>query len=817
MYVSVLAALLLALLCSLHPLPLCEAAVYYVKPTQPHNVTCPSDHPCLTLDEYAVNSKRYFTSNRVFLFLSGHHTLNSSLKISGICNLTFKPYNDDFINDKGCSVSIASVSHVPVTVQFEAVSDVGVIKVTLWNIKLAFEESENIAIDRLSPGEILSPTNAKFSIFSNSYYVNVTLGTIVIVFKRTLNVTITQLSPAFSYTISHYRSSISSPVITKEHYTSSTSTDVSVRSHNDVGANFLCPIVLSGRSTMTLNGNMSFECDGAITMSDHSTIIIQGTVYFKGQPSPMIDGGAIATNDASRIVISGNVTFDKYSKGAIVLRDSSCLILNGTVTFSNNSKADIGGAVRLKRNSTIFIGGEVKFINNKAGLFGGAIGLTGQSRIIMRGNITFRESSARMGGAIALLGNRTIWLPKPDKTHITFSNNFAGKNGGALYFKATQYVMSQCSFYFPYVPNKVVLNFINNTAIEGGDAIYGAMLGAYCVMPTGEELLIAHIVLSISHFSPSFDTDPSVISSDGFAICFCHNYTCSHPLVYHNYPTRSVYPGEIFEVSAALVGDMGGLVSFAIRTSIASVSSPPGSAAKLDDSQYVQYSSRDCTNFKFSIFTNVTDYLCQLDLGIDTVISKLFLNMLSCPIGFALDSKTMFCDCEKVFCGIETISCNITERAIQRQAATWIGVLEQNTTGTNVVFSTACPLSYCSTTRVALTTNATHLDQDVQCNNNRSGILCGGCRLGYSLALGSNRCLPGCTNNTLVLIIGFVIAGIALVFFIKILDLTVSRGTSNGLIFYANIIGAQTNLFSQNLEVLHIEYCLTFFLCSYPG
>ena len=90
------------------------------------------------------------------------------------------------------------------------------------------------------------------------------------------------------------------------------------------------------------------------------------------------------------------------------------------------------------------------------------------------------------------------------------------------------------------------------------------------------------------------------------------------------------------------------------------------------------------------------------------------------------------------------------------------------------------------------------LNEDIQCANNRSGVLCGGCRDNFSLALGSNRCLHGCSNNSLSLIIAFAAAGIALVFFIKILNLTVSQGTINGLIFYANIVGAeQTVLFSS--------------------
>jgi len=47
----------------------------------------------------------------------------------------------------------------------------------------------------------------------------------------------------------------------------------------------------------------------------------------------------------------------------------------------------------------------------------------------------------------------------------------------------------------------------------------------------------------------------------------------------------------------------------------------------------------------------------------------------------------------------------------------------------------------------------------------------------------------------MALFIPFAIAGIMLVVFIKLLNLTVSEGTLNGLIFYANIIGANQAMF----------------------
>ena len=101
-----------------------------------------------------------------------------------------------------------------------------------------------------------------------------------------------------------------------------------------------------------------------------------------------------------------------------------------------------------------------------------------------------------------------------------------------------------------------------------------------------------------------------------------------------------------------------------------------------------------------------------------------------------------------------------------------------------------CPYDYCKLEELDI-----RLDfPDTQCRSNHSGILCGGCRPGLSLALGTSQCLQ-CSNKYIALLMPFAIAGIVLVALIKLLNLTVSEGTLNGLIFYANIIGANQATF----------------------
>ena len=97
----------------------------------------------------------------------------------------------------------------------------------------------------------------------------------------------------------------------------------------------------------------------------------------------------------------------------------------------------------------------------------------------------------------------------------------------------------------------------------------------------------------------------------------------------------------------------------------------------------------------------------------------------------------------------------------------------------------------------------------MQCANNRSGLLCGACKEGYSLVLGTSRC-EKCTNSHLVLLIPFAVMGVALVFFLLVCKLTVATGMLSGLVFYANIVGVNRNIFlpveSTNLFSIFIAW-----------
>ena len=112
----------------------------------------------------------------------------------------------------------------------------------------------------------------------------------------------------------------------------------------------------------------------------------------------------------------------------------------------------------------------------------------------------------------------------------------------------------------------------------------------------------------------------------------------------------------------------------------------------------------------------------------------------------------------------------------------WIGASPFN--NSTIIGNKNCPFGYCKSEKLGA-----NLDNpDIQCALNHSGVLCGGCPPGLSLAIGSSKCIDCPDNNGVALLVVFIVAGVALVLFIKLLDITVAHGTINGLILYANII-----------------------------
>ena len=173
----------------------------------------------------------------------------------------------------------------------------------------------------------------------------------------------------------------------------------------------------------------------------------------------------------------------------------------------------------------------------------------------------------------------------------------------------------------------------------------------------------------------------------------------------------------------------------------------------------------------------------------------------TCPVGFqqifSIESNCV-CDCDPRIKSYIT-KCDSQKQTLTRDGNFWISYLNVSSDAHehNYITYPYCPLDYCVPPSSRVKINLNTVDgSDVQCADNRSGMLCGECQPGLSLSLGSSKCVTceGVTNLIVFLFVSF-LAGIALVAILLTLNLTVAIGTLNGLIFYANIVGSTSSAF----------------------
>ncbi len=274
--------------------------------------------------------------------------------------------------------------------------------------------------------------------------------------------------------------------------------------------------------------------------------------------------------------------------------------------------------------------------------------------------------------------------------------------------------------------------------------------------------------------------DPLNVMSDTYKTCICDS---QRPNCQAREVDYTAYPGETLSLSLT-VTENDRIVSADIH---AEVDSETGEI-RLGPLQNTQSITTSCTHLSYSLFSKSASSArlvlsaegpCK-NPGIPVVVH---MDFLPCPFGFSL-SQSGSCICEKRLQKY-TNSCDLNGRTFTRNGDFWLGFDSHG-----AILHPHCPFDYCKLKTVSFT----HKFTDLQCADGRSGILCGACKSGFSLNLGSSRCSP-CSNVYLLLFLPFAIAGFLLVIFLFVCKATVAAGTTSGLIFYANVLAVNRSVF----------------------
>uniref|UniRef100_A0A1X7TYM9 Uncharacterized protein n=1 Tax=Amphimedon queenslandica TaxID=400682 RepID=A0A1X7TYM9_AMPQE len=413
-------------------------------------------------------------------------------------------------------------------------------------------------------------------------------------------------------------------------------------------------------------------------------------------------------------------------------------------------------------------------------------GLTLKGTLLTVDNsLTLRNNTGITGGGIAI--NDSSYVILLPHSSLEFTDNHASYKGGGIYADDGTY--KYCPLRFSSSDAKLIAHFTfwNNTAEVAGDDFYNIFFQD-CV--------------------PSFRTKPKYLSSssDATKLCFCNSKNTDD--IYPNcsnflFPTLHFFPGQRLDLCVCLFGKDYNRHSYSHTDGIVSLFID----GKLFNYQYI---NDNCLSIKFarnkinygSHSLKLLIYNNKLKENKGTGI-QLNFTLHECPIGFTTSSSPGSCTCSQSV-SRENVTCDINSLSITHNGLLWIGTYDTSKPfNANVTSPKACIINegcllYCSPNPVTFKLN----DTDAQCVNNRGQRMCGSCTEGYSLLMGSNKC-GHCHSAYIAIgwIALFAVMGFILVVILIALNLTVSLGTLNGLLLYANIVKLYEPVFSSEVRL----------------
>uniref|UniRef100_A0A1X7UWU5 Right handed beta helix domain-containing protein n=1 Tax=Amphimedon queenslandica TaxID=400682 RepID=A0A1X7UWU5_AMPQE len=478
------------------------------------------------------------------------------------------------------------------------------------------------------------------------------------------------------------------------------------------------------------------------------------------------------------------------------LHHYSLTLTNVTVTATNDYSfikfwMDHG----VESRSTIVIQ-DTQFHNNNTELIGNwrneiislSTGLEIKSSIVtVENRLVFKNNTGVVGGGMAINGSSVVALSP--SANLEFIDNHATYKGGGMHIDGNS------DFQFIQGSNSIPLTLKNNTAGVAGNDIYG-------------------FIFSFNYFNM---TNSKVnVSSNPVRFFFCDpdsNGTSQN----HEQYEQQVFSGQPLQYNVTLFVSTSNTGVFTPRDGTVLIKIDQVSMAYAyitDDCSLIEYIPDKLTYTRHEIMIEVINYPYKVQ-------SHFILN--ECPIGFSVNSSGA-CDCSV---SRENVTCDVDSQNITHNGLLWIGTygistpFNANETNPNACIINEDCLLYCSPNPVTFQLN----DTDTQCVDNRVQRMCGSCKEGYSLLMGSNKC-GQCHNNYMMIawIALFAVMGVLLVVLLIALNLTVSVGTLNGLLFYANIVKLYEPVFSRKgaLPVLSqviswINLDFGFEICFYNG
>ena len=851
----------------------CEVTEYYVTPDLEHNATCVQDNvtfaPCYSVQELNETLLSYKSSVSVF-FLRGKHVISNYIFMARDTHHLMLTSWDE---QNGAEIECTWLGYQMIFVEI-GILDVSAMHFTSCALRWAQDPINELDSGEQTYDRVLNVWNSVFAygyqtitviaveylnsvsiqgcVFHSNYGhkgIITSLGTELYIFNSTFRNNTPGLLDSELIFVQYSQLRLNGSLFLNNTggavhsiFSDTQITETLFKNNNGVAVNLDGDRVISIVHNSTFQGNVA-ERGSAIFVRNVPNLEVKFSLF---EGNRAMAGGAIYSIGSNTFLFESefaNNFAETFESPSSTVRTSSgkpyagaIFCGNGAITMdyvlAHHNTAVYGGFLLLS-NCRMLTQTQLTLTHNTATGSGGAIYAYEKSNVTFEGSVViFAYNFAKQDGAAMYLNNNSNIVTRDyydvDR-NITFAHNTANGKGGALFVLDTSCPISPLSppnalslrlcflredEFYPIL-NKYLI-FTDNKA-SSGSVIYGGFLDR-C---RGQRDFSHHrVLLGIEFFKnvSIYEPQPQAISSDPIKICYLISVGALHSLepecdsrVLDMVKMR----GEAIRLALAALDQDGNPVAGVVRARYEEID------AQLDKGEVKrQLLGGNYTDTSYHIFTNKSR--ANLVLWPEGVCSesklstiKINISVVPCMRGFEQNYDR--CICDRRLKQLNVTSCHIDARTISKKGDLWLTIDEDYLRAHR-----NCPLDYCQ-----FTADSINLEiPDGQCANIRSGILCGGCQDNYSIALGSSRCLECTSKYTFVwLLVIFAVAGIILVAFLLLLNLTISSGTINGLLFYANVVSL-SGLLSLRSCSLHplvsvymawINLDLGIETCFYPG
>lgn len=505
----------------------------------------------------------------------------------------------------------------------------------------------------------------------------------------------------------------------------------------------------------------------------------------------------------SDTLLSYNAPSDSFDN-IIISVNNSQFVNNHIMVGDNNSTAiNVDCSVLYAFNLSVIMS-NVSFINNTC------TGILLNSTTLKVQSLYFFQNSAKLGGAIRMLNS-----PSKKESMMTFHphaslqsfQNRAAEYGGVIYSdKYCKKERKECFFQLDSSTLLPTLNFTGNRADKGGDIFFGGCLSG-CTLKSGEVIDlndVNNIFWSLVSLSPS-DKSQSIFAEHPNRVTFCKNSSDPNRPTCKEKQEFTVYRGGSFTVELMVVGQ---LCYPSYNIIHATIPQGLGKGVEIRKGENYKEANPYCEKHTFTLQGgqgNASNF--TIDIALDfqdksatgNKLTHLIVNYINqCPSGFEIDENKDTCHCISVL-QLNGVECILSNYSLEVPALTWVGMWQQQ-----VAVGSSC--QYCQANGIHIIENTSNSDS--LCVKTRSATLCGRCIKGYSIKLGGYQC-GDCSKYSYlgyILTIIFAIVGFLLVLTLLKLNITVSTGLINALIFYSNIVYSSHSVFLPLNTDTHSEH-----------